>query len=67
MINLGEYMLNVKNKVFLIIPLSLLYFPIFNSKYVYIFDSDLFLYTRNFKNERLKPGFVYKLQFEIVF
>ena len=26
-----------------------------------IFDSDLFLYTRNLKNERLKPVFEYKI------
>ena len=36
MINLGEYMLNVKNKVFLIIPLSLLYLTDVNSKFLCI-------------------------------
>ena len=28
---------------------------------IYIFDSDLFLCTRNLKNKRLKPVFEYKI------
>ena len=28
---------------------------------IYIFDSDLFLYTRNLQNEHLKPVFEYKV------
>ena len=34
---------------------------------IYIFDSDLFLYTRNLENERLKPVLSIKLPFEFLF
>ena len=35
------------------------------SNIICIFDLDLFLYTRNLKNERLKPGFEYEITFRI--
>ena len=38
---------------------------ILNWSKIYIFDSDLFLYTRNLSNEHLKPVFEYKISFWI--